>query len=111
MVAPEQLQRRDPVDVLVLTALAYRDEIVAELARTAGIPRDDDAVVERYSLEAARSLGGRGSQEVQQRDDPGLGTKLVHVLADLVHAARTEIADQAIDRRRREVLGRHDRDV
>ena len=30
VVAPEQLQR-DPVDVLVLTALAYRDEIVAEL--------------------------------------------------------------------------------
>ena len=108
VVAPEQLQRRDPVDVLVLTALAYRDEIVAELRGPLGF-RGTIAVV-GYSLEAARSLGGRGSQEVQQRDDPGLGTKLVHVLADLVHVPVGD-HDQVIDRRRREVLGRHDRDV
>jgi hypothetical protein len=30
VVAPERLEA-DPVDVLVLTALAYRDEIVAQL--------------------------------------------------------------------------------
>jgi len=51
VVAPEHL-KRDPVDAIIITALAYRDEIIEQLRQTIGF--QGEIVILGYDLEAAK---------------------------------------------------------